>query len=186
MGQIVSQLLTQSDNTTAELLLKEIGVTVAGEGSTGAGARAAAQVIGALGLPGEGAVIVDGSGLEREDRVTCQLLVSMLDRVGPESDLARGLAVAGESGTLAQRFVGTPVAGKLRAKTGSLFDVAALAGFVEGRTGNVLTFSLVTNGLTRLQTGFDLQDQLAEILVRYPDVPDPGVLGPRPLPAAAG
>jgi serine-type D-Ala-D-Ala carboxypeptidase/endopeptidase (penicillin-binding protein 4) len=184
IGQIVAQLLTQSDNTTAELLLKEIGFTVRGEGSTSAGAAATAEVIGRLRLPGEGAVVADGSGLERQNKVTCQLLVAMLDRVGYDSDLARGLAVAGESGTLSQRFLNTPVAGKLRAKTGSLFDVAALAGFVEGQGGNILTFALVTNSLSRLQTGFDLQDELAHLLVRYPELPDLASLGP--VPVAAG
>ena len=186
MGEIVAELLTQSDNNTAELLLKEIGVSVAGEGSTAAGARATAEVIAQLRLPGDGAVIVDGSGLERADKVTCQLLVAMLERVGPQSDLARGLAVAGVSGTLAERFENSPVAGKLRAKTGSLFDVAALAGFVDGHSGNILTFALVTNSLSRLQTGFDLQDELAHLLVRYPDVPGLEALGPRPVEVGAG
>ncbi|MGH2686135.1 MAG: D-alanyl-D-alanine carboxypeptidase/D-alanyl-D-alanine endopeptidase [Actinomycetota bacterium] len=184
IGEIVAQMLTQSDNTTAEMLLKEIGVSVLGEGSTAAGARAAAEVIAELRLPGDGAVIVDGSGLERADKVTCQLLVAMLERVGHASDLADGLAIAGVSGTLGQRFRDTPVAGKLRAKTGSLFDVAALAGFVDGHSGNILTFALVTNSLARLQTGFDLQDELAHLLVRYPDVPGVDALGPLPVPAS--
>src|SRR3546814_1337415 len=64
------------------------------------------------------------------------------------ADLAGMLAVAGRDGTLARRFVGTPVAGRLRAKTGSLDGVAALGGYVDNRSGTTLAFAYVVNGLT--------------------------------------
>ena len=50
-----------------------------------------------------------------------------------DSTVAKDLPVAGQTGTLAQRFLGTPIAGQLRAKTGTLNQVTALAGYVQTR-----------------------------------------------------
>src|SRR3546814_2872565 len=81
------------------------------------------------------------------------------------ADLAGMLAVAGRDGTLARRFVGTPVAGRLRAKTGSLDGVAALGGYVDNRSGTTLAFAYVVNGLTHGSSASSLQDALAAALV---------------------
>ena len=58
-----------------------------------------------------------------------------LDHQGPDSSMADDLPVAGESGTLRKRMRGTAAEGKVRAKTGTLNEVAALAGFVEVGVG---------------------------------------------------
>ena len=84
--------------------------------------------------------------------------------------LRDGLAVAGETGTLAERWRGTPVAGRLRAKTGSLRNVTALAGEIEPLAGGMVTFAYVANvpdpGL--LDPGDVDMNGLADILVPTP------------------
>lgn len=177
MADVVGQLLRESDNTTAELLVKEIGRETDNGPTTVGGLAAVRAALATAGLPVDPLHAVDGSGLDVGNRLTCELLVEILGRAGPDSALARGLAVAAKSGTLYRRFVGSAVAGRVRAKSGSIKGVAALAGFATGARGDVLTFAVVANGVPGSKS-FALQDRLAEVLVRYPDAPTGEELGP--------
>jgi D-alanyl-D-alanine carboxypeptidase/D-alanyl-D-alanine-endopeptidase (penicillin-binding protein 4) len=58
---------------------------------------------------------------------------------------AAGLPLAGAAGSLKTRFVGTPLTGRVRAKTGSISRVNSLSGFIELDRGRVLTFSVQAN-----------------------------------------
>ncbi|CAN5661269.1 hypothetical protein BH20ACT2_BH20ACT2_21070 [soil metagenome] len=176
--EIVAQMLRESDNTTAELLLKQLGVVTGGGGSTVAGAAAVTAVLTEEGLPMQGVQVVDGSGLDLGNRTTCAFLTDLLADRGDESLLAAGLPVAGRTGTLELRFLDTIAEGRLRAKTGTLRDVSALAGFVDSLGGADLTFAFVVNA--DLVNAAALQDQLADRLVRFPDVPPFDQLGPTP------
>ena len=89
-------------------------------GSTAAGTAAVRSDLAADGLPLRGFVIADGSGLSRSDRVTCALLVDLLEKAGPNGLLVKDLPVAGRSGTLAGELNGTAAAGRVYAKTGTL------------------------------------------------------------------
>ncbi|MGH9182425.1 MAG: D-alanyl-D-alanine carboxypeptidase/D-alanyl-D-alanine endopeptidase [Acidimicrobiales bacterium] len=178
IAELVGQMLQESDNGTAELLLKELGRQVGGGGTTAAGAaavtEAVADVVGGAG----GATVVDGSGLDSGNRVTCRLLHAVLSRA-PEGDaLDSGLAVAGHSGTLTKRFLGTLARGRLRAKTGSIMGVAALAGYARTESGSELIFSYVVNGIGRSAQAVPLQDDLGAGLVEYPARVDVAALGP--------
>ncbi len=126
-------MLAESDDTTAELLTKELGLHVSGQGTTAAGTKVIIDRLTADGLPVEGLVLNDGSGLDEGDRLTCDLLTEVLDRAGPDSELAKLLPVAGENGTLRPRMRRTPAQGQVSAKTGTLDHVNALAGFAAHR-----------------------------------------------------
>lgn len=96
--------------------------------------------------------------------------------------MADGLAVAGVSGTLDDRFIGSPAEGLVRAKTGSLRDVTALAGFVEVPETDMLTFAVVVNTTDGqlVDDGLKLrQNQVAEILLTWPEGPVRSQLTPR-------
>jgi D-alanyl-D-alanine carboxypeptidase/D-alanyl-D-alanine-endopeptidase (penicillin-binding protein 4) len=164
IGELVGQMLLDSDNDTAELLLKELGRSGLGTGTTAAGRTVVADTLQRLGLPLRGTRQVDGSGLDPGNRVTCRLLTSLLVRV---PTLQQWLPVAGQSGTLTKRFVATPVAGRLRAKTGSIRGVAALAGVADNTQGRRLTFAYLQNDVGGAR-GRQLQDELGHILVLDP------------------
>ena len=183
--ELVGQMLRESDNGTAELLLKEVGYRVAGNGSTEAGAAVAESTLADLGLSMAGVDVVDGSGLDRGNRVTCRLLHDLLREVDAGGEVEGGLAVAGVTGTLARRFLDTPVSGHLRAKTGSLNNVAALAGYADTRNEGELTFAFVLNGLGLRADPTPAQSALADLLVAYPDVPALAELGPAAWPGLA-
>jgi D-alanyl-D-alanine carboxypeptidase/D-alanyl-D-alanine-endopeptidase (penicillin-binding protein 4) len=165
----VDEMLSWSDNTTAELLTKEIGRRASGSGSTAAGTRENLAVLQQLGLPTEGTVLVDGSGLDPGNRLTCDLIVHLLDHAGPDSTLAKGLPVAGRKGTMLKRMRRTVAEGNVFAKTGTLGTVTSLAGFEKTRRGDIVTFAFIQNG-PKINTA--LQDRLAERLYEYPEAPD--------------
>jgi serine-type D-Ala-D-Ala carboxypeptidase/endopeptidase (penicillin-binding protein 4) len=141
---LVSDMLRESDNGTAELLVKEVGYRAAGDGSTTAGVAAVEAAIAARGVVLDGVVLADGSGLSVAARVTCRSLTSLLDRAAPV--LRSSLALAGRSGTLRNRLVGTPAEGRVRAKTGTLNGISAIAGYADVDPGEVV-FAFVGNGL---------------------------------------
>jgi D-alanyl-D-alanine carboxypeptidase/D-alanyl-D-alanine-endopeptidase (penicillin-binding protein 4) len=142
-------LLKYSNNFIAETLLKQLGRLDSGApGSWANGAAALRARLGALGLPLEGSVLVDGSGLSRDNRVSARLLVAALRKadqtfaIGP--DLLASLPIAAEDGTLRKRA--DAARGLVRAKTGSLDGVTALAGWAHTVRGRELVFALISNG----------------------------------------
>lgn len=177
---VVGQMLAESDNLTAEMLVKEMGHRFGGRGSWAAGLQVIRDTVAEAGHPLDQLTQLDGSGLERDNRVTCALLLDVLDDDEHEAALAAGLAVAGETGTLRVRLGDAPVRGRVKAKTGSIDNVAGLVGYAESGAGT-LEFALVGNGLPRsARSGREFADAIARVLVRYPDVPPAASLEPLP------
>ncbi len=180
MTEVVGQMLANSDNSTAELLLKEIGLSAKNEPTTIAGATASGVLMTRAGFKMAGVTVADGSGLSSENNLTCDLLIDLLDKAGPNSAIAAGLAIGGERGTLRERFLGADVAGKIRGKTGSLNEVSALAGFAEAANGDILTFAYIANQPElNPNRAHAIQEDLGEELVEYPEGPSLAELGPK-------
>jgi D-alanyl-D-alanine carboxypeptidase/D-alanyl-D-alanine-endopeptidase (penicillin-binding protein 4) len=136
----------ESDNFTAELLLKQLGAALGFDGSTSSGAAVIRQLLAEQSIPLDGVRIVDGSGLSRLDRLTAAALVEMLRASWLDQDLRdilmSSLPVAGRNGTLERRMRGSAAAGRVRAKTGTLNEASALSGYVNRR----FAFSVLQNG----------------------------------------
>lgn len=190
LRDIVRHMLLFSDNQIAEMLTKEIGRVSGGGGSTVAGADLIDSRTVELDVVRTGADAVDGSGLDRANRATCDALVSVLDESGGlAGPLGQSLPVAGRSGSLAGRFRAAPAEGVLYAKTGSLSDVTALAGFVELSEGGTATFAYIANGKPVDAGLLGLQDLLGTALATYlppcPESEAAGLVAPL-APYAAG
>jgi D-alanyl-D-alanine carboxypeptidase/D-alanyl-D-alanine-endopeptidase (penicillin-binding protein 4) len=184
VSAIVAESVSSSDNGGTEDLIREIGVKAAKDGSTAAGVAAATAKLAELGVPMTGVNLVDGSGLARDNRVTCRALAYTMDLgVRPEFEaLLHGLSVAGVSGTLADELIGTGLEGKLRGKTGFLNGVTGLAGIVD--VGRPLRFALVVNGTFGEATAIRIRSQLAQIISHFPEAPTADQLVPVPAPPA--
>jgi D-alanyl-D-alanine carboxypeptidase/D-alanyl-D-alanine-endopeptidase (penicillin-binding protein 4) len=140
-------VLTDSDNNSAEGLLQGIGRLALGtDGSVAAGAAAVQRQLASMGLAEADTVGVDGSGLSRENRTTCNQLERVLLAAGPGSTLDGSLAVACRTGTLERTLCGTPADGTLHAKTGTLGIAKSLSGVLTAASGRSVTFSFVVNG----------------------------------------
>ncbi len=175
LSEIVTEMLHESDNNTAELLLKELGVRRQGQGSFEAGRDAVTAILAEEGFDLTGINVADGSGLSSDDTVTCDLIFDLLDHESTAPVLHEALAVAGESGTLARRWRESDLVGNVRAKTGTLNQVTGLAGLADTANGDEAQFVLVVNvpAAERIQPAtVAAQQQLAQLLHDHPDLPD--------------
>lgn len=145
--QSLQRIGKASQNLHAELMLRRLGRSV-GAGSRADGLAAVERALGQAGVARAGWDIQDGSGMSVYNRVSPRatatfLLWSMHQDWG---DAWRAtLPVGGRDGTLARRFRGTPLEGRIQAKTGTLRGVNALAGFMTGASGRTLIFAIYAN-----------------------------------------
>jgi D-alanyl-D-alanine carboxypeptidase/D-alanyl-D-alanine-endopeptidase (penicillin-binding protein 4) len=189
LADVVQELLVTSDDNTAELMLKEIGFADSNDGSRIAGLNAIDRTLRGWGIAADEIRIVDGSGLSADNRLTCEVLVDVLAR-GRGLGLPALMPTAGQSGTLTGEFVGTPMEGRMHAKTGTLgsppFDTEpdaakALAGYVETETGAVIEFAIVLNSpdITVDRKFEPLWLAFADRVSTYPGGPALAEVGPR-------
>jgi len=171
LSALVERTLTNSDNDIAEALARQTAIAT-GESADFAGARRAVTAeLKKLNVPTAGARLADGSGLDREGRVTAALLTTLLARAAdpdrPElRPVLTGLPVAGFSGTLSTRYQDDPGAtGLIRAKTGTLNRVNSLAGTVVDPQGRLLAFAFLASGSTSATEAEPALDALATALV---------------------
>lgn len=150
LHEAVVPLLKDSQNLFADCLARVVDRESGGRGDfSGAGARLQAylaQVVGSEAA--RGAVVRDGSGLSSKNRVSTRALVGLLRHASTRawgSTLTSSLPVAGEDGTLKKRFRKHPLRGQVRAKTGHIRGVSALAGTAETSRGEVF-FALIFHG----------------------------------------
>ncbi|WP_333737324.1 D-alanyl-D-alanine carboxypeptidase/D-alanyl-D-alanine endopeptidase [Streptomyces sp. IBSBF 2806] len=152
LSALVERMLTNSDNDIAEALARQTAVATGVRADFAGAGKAVQAQLKKLGLPMAGARFKDGSGLDRQDRLTADLLTALLVKAGDprRPDLRpvlTGLPVAGFTGTLTSRYA-DGAAGVVRAKTGTLTGVNTLAGTVVDQDGRLLAFALMAAGTT--------------------------------------
>ena len=186
LHDVVASFIRVSDNLGGEMMTRELGVRAASQGTTAAGTQAIADKLRELGVPVKGLTLVDGSGLDRGNRVTCQTLVSAL-ALGARPEFRAiwdGLAVAGQSGTLEDELRGSPLTGTLRGKTGSLQGVTGLAALID--QGRAVSFAFLAAGPFEESGGIAIRARVAEIVGRFPDAPAADQLVPMPVAPSSG
>ncbi|APX01807.1 D-alanyl-D-alanine carboxypeptidase/D-alanyl-D-alanine endopeptidase [Arthrobacter sp. QXT-31] len=156
VSQQVDLMLQTSDNYLAETLGRMTAVA-AGQPATNDSAMAAVlNELARLGIPTEGMVAADVSGLALGNQVSARQFAEVVRAItnGTDPRLRAALAgfpVAGLTGTLGDRYIDESTAegaGLVRAKTGTLNTVIALSGYVVDADGRLLVFSFIGNGLT--------------------------------------
>jgi D-alanyl-D-alanine carboxypeptidase/D-alanyl-D-alanine-endopeptidase (penicillin-binding protein 4) len=152
LSEVVAQMLEESNNVIAENLARQVAVATGQPASFSGAARAVTTELRRLGIT-TGIHLVDGSGLSPQDAIAPVTLVKVLELAADRPRyraLLAGLPVAGFSGTLSAGesvFSGISGAalGSIRAKTGNLGTVAALAGLAYDKSGEVLVFALMAD-----------------------------------------
>jgi len=172
IAEMVQRMLTESDNDVAESLGHLVGKELLNDGSFAGGARATSQVLSRAGIDTQDLALFDGSGLSPRNRVSPATIADVLTDVAAErrwTELAQGLAVAGVTGTLANRFTTKATSsgrGVVRAKTGTLTGVAALAGIVIDADKRPLVFAIIGNNITSQARARDTMDRIASQLAK--------------------
>lgn len=157
VGRMVEFMLSESDNVIAEMLARQVALAKGRPASYAGAAEAVEEVLADLGIPESEIRLADGSGFSRQDRLTPSALTDLLriaaDPAHPELHaIFAGLPVAGWSGTLQRRYRkpaegSTDGAGVVRAKTGTLRGVNAIAGVVVDADGRLLAFAVMADAV---------------------------------------
>jgi serine-type D-Ala-D-Ala carboxypeptidase/endopeptidase (penicillin-binding protein 4) len=167
LTRIVDTTDVWSDNFFAEMLIKLLGARLGGAGTTAAGA----QVVEDFAFShGSGVHAVDGSGLTRSNRASPRQVVSLLlaMRQDPAGDeFIQDLALAGHEGTVDDRMHGTAAYGRCRTKTGTITGVSNLSGYCFNRSGRIMAFSILMNGVGNLSLAHLDQDRIAGAVAGY-------------------
>ena len=148
LSEYISVINKRSNNLFAELVFRTMGRTQEGLGSPEAGARAVSAALTEIGVPMEGVVQLDGSGLAAGNRTSAGTFVSLLQRMAETETWDHYWASLPQAGTRRElrRMYQTAAAGNLRAKTGTIEGVSALSGIVRSRDEERLAFSILLNG----------------------------------------
>ncbi len=144
MFNLLSLANTESHNFTAEVLLRQ----GAGTWDLQQARSREMQWLAEQGLPMEGVIVADGSGLDRSNRLTSRFLAALLLRMNQHpyaNQYLASMAVAGRRGTLRNLYIGTPIEGRLFAKTGTLTGVRSISGVLETTDGPRYV-STISNG----------------------------------------
>jgi D-alanyl-D-alanine carboxypeptidase/D-alanyl-D-alanine-endopeptidase (penicillin-binding protein 4) len=137
-----------SQNQIGEILFKTLALKQTGSGRADSAAQVVSRQMVAWGAAPDGFAVRDGSGLSRHDYVSPRTIVKVLDamRRGPDfRPFYDALPIAGVDGTIRNRMAGTPAAGNVHAKTGTLDKARSLSGYVTTADGHLLLFSALCN-----------------------------------------
>ena len=156
--ELVDYMLTESDNTTADVLGHLVAIAEGEPADFEGASRATKTVLDGLGYTTDALVISDNSGLSILNRLTTTIQLEILGDVYtceecPLEAIASGMPVAGLNGTLTSRMADIDLGGRVRAKTGTLLSANSLSGYLMTDGGRVLTFSVLVDNIQEGTTG---------------------------------
>ncbi|WP_243453567.1 D-alanyl-D-alanine carboxypeptidase/D-alanyl-D-alanine endopeptidase [Polymorphobacter multimanifer] len=139
----------QSQNLHADLLIRRVG-GLQGSGSVADGMAALGAMLAQAQIPASSVTFADGSGMSSYNRITPRAAATLLGWIARQpwgAAWRETLPIAGQDGTLRNRFKGTSLEGRLFAKTGSLNAARAISGYLLARSGRTLIFSALANDM---------------------------------------
>ena len=173
LADIVKLMNKPSDNWIAEFVFKTIGAEVMGEpGTWQKGREAVDEFLAEIMDDPPAHRFVDGSGLSRYNLLNAELLTQLLVHIYRNFELMpeflASLPIAGVDGTLGNRMQGISAEKVLRAKTGTLSGVSALAGYTTTADGEIIAFGILMSHYVGSATpARDIQDRIGGYLTGF-------------------
>ena len=173
LADIIKLMNKPSDNWIAEMLFKAIGAEVKGEpGTWKKGRETVDEFLGEIMKELPAHRFVDGSGLSRYNLLNAELLTKLLIYMYHNFELMpeymASLPIAGVDGTLKNRMQGMYAEKVLRAKTGTLSGVSALAGYTKTADGEVFAFGiLISHYVGSATTARGIQDKIGDFITQF-------------------
>lgn len=172
MQQVVKNIMKESDNLNTEAVLTRLGAQTTDRRPihTADGLQAVSQLIQRLGLNPKDYNLADGCGLSNYNAISPELLVAFLryaySRTELFQKLYKALPVAGVDGTLKGRMKkGSPAYGNVHAKTGTISGISSLSGYLQGRSGHWIAFSIMNQNQLSGRDARHMQDILCEQMI---------------------
>ncbi|MBK7933737.1 MAG: D-alanyl-D-alanine carboxypeptidase/D-alanyl-D-alanine-endopeptidase [Acidobacteria bacterium] len=176
LSLIAAKTMKPSQNMYTETILwtlgEEVGRKNGGSGnSSNLGLSVVKGFLKQIGVPDDGIVQWDGSGLSRHNLITPSAVVTLYTYMAKQSKYSQAwrdsLTIGGVDGTLRNRFKGTAAQGNMRGKTGTIDQVSALSGYVTTAGGEQLVVSLVVNGVPTPGARVALIDEIVVKLANF-------------------
>ncbi|KWW17997.1 D-alanyl-D-alanine carboxypeptidase [Peribacillus simplex] len=172
LSQLLIPFMKLSNNSHAEILIKEMGKEAGGEGSWKDGLKVAGNEMKSLGLDMQTIKMRDGSGISQVNMIPANEITRLLYAVQEKTwfpAYLNALPVAGienrmVGGTLRKRMKGTVASGNVRAKTGTITGTSSLAGYVTTKRGEKVIFSIILNNFVEEKGITAIQDKIAVML----------------------
>lgn len=165
--QILVELNQYSNNFIAEQFLYALGCIDGRSCSRERGIKKINEYAASVGISKDEINVVDGSGLDHDNKLSASAIVKVLtdifDNNSINAEFFGSLSVGGRNGTLRSRFIAPPDT-VLRAKTGTLTGVHALAGTINDKQGNPLIFALIQNGVPSPDKAHGLEKKILNII----------------------
>lgn len=173
LSLLLKELNTYSSNFMAEQILKTIAAFQQGSPATHVtGLKLMAEFLRTSGVNTRSVMLADGSGLSRKNQLTTEAMTDLLNYmysrfdIGP--DFMSSLRVMGAYGAHSKRLSNSPAKANIRAKTGTLNGVSALAGYVASQQGDVFAYALFLNNNRCGYSGADkVEDQIVTAIYNY-------------------
>ncbi|MCK1994062.1 D-alanyl-D-alanine carboxypeptidase/D-alanyl-D-alanine-endopeptidase [Peribacillus muralis] len=172
LSQLLIPFMKLSNNSHAEILIKEMGKEAGGEGSWKVGLKVAGNEMKNMGLDMKTIEMRDGSGISQVNMIPANEITKLLYAIQEKTwfpAYLNALPVAGienrmVGGTLRKRMKGTVAAGNVRAKTGTITGTSSLAGYVTTKRGEKVIFSIILNNFVEEKGITAIQDRIAVML----------------------
>lgn len=163
MSELLKTVMKDSNNVYTDNIAKTIGARYYNTQGNFSNATKAISKI----TDNKEMVIKDGSGGSRYNLISSNHLVDLFIKAYRNKKVwpyyYESLSISGVDGFLKKRFIDTPaLIGKIRAKTGSMVGVSALAGYLEKENGHTLVFSIMINGSMDRKRGNKLMEEILE------------------------
>jgi len=166
LSEIIQQLNFESINLYAEHLLKQIGLTTYGDGSTASGVKAVTEYWKEKGIDTRSLFVADGSGLSRFNALTAKTLVDVLLYMQKDSInfsvYEESLPITGANGTMKNYFQESVLRGKAHVKSGSMTRVRSLAGYMPTKSGRTVAFTVMVNNFSC--TGSEMAKKMEKMM----------------------